>query len=490
MPSRRTTGPRPSQIVNLSARIALKPYSPYAVAALVVCVLKAIGLVVDHTPLFFLGDSHGYINAAVDHWVPLERSFVYPLLIRILAVWPHSILTLVIAQSIAGAATAWILAFVLIRHLRVRPGIAVVFAALLAIEPGQLLYERMILTEAFALTAFASHILFGVMYVSRPRPRLILAVALAGIVAVSLRTVYIPIVIVDALALPFLAMFRLGSARRLAAHVAIALAATLVCHVAYRQWMGALTGFPPAYQYQDGFFLLCAWSPVVEPVDADDPRAAAAIAHMIEQRASVPWGIYARDALRWQKGWLIDELVTAYGDERAANLAARTAAMHALARDPVGTLELGPSLYADYWRIVGNGLGAIVMSEEGRDRPIPTDLVDRMASVFNFPNADRVPDEMTPIKRYHYITRGIVVLFLVAVVLCLAAALAARRDARAEALFILFVFAALLGTTCQFSTSPVFRYLHPFAFALASSAAVIADAVVRAVAARRTAASS
>jgi hypothetical protein len=136
-------------------------------------------------------------------------------------------------------------------------------------------------------------------------------------------------------------------------------------------------------------------------------------------------------------------------------------------------------LYRDYWVVGTNRLALALSSEHGDDRELGT-LVPILAERFGVPNAGPIPSTQTPAKRYHTALGWLLLVFLVTPALAAAAALTIPRDRRAAAAFVVVVFAALMGTTLAFGTSPVYRYLHPFAYALAFSIGLFVEAALRA----------
>ena len=112
---------------------------------------------IDPTIRVYLGDSAAYLWGAIDGGrLPEDRSFTYSLIIRAVAGPYESLMPLIRWQSLAGVVVALVLYLTLARRFAVRPGVAVVAACALAVEPAQLYYERMVLAEAFGLVAFAA----------------------------------------------------------------------------------------------------------------------------------------------------------------------------------------------------------------------------------------------------------------------------------------------------------------------------------------------
>lgn len=120
---------------------------PLVLTAVAVLAVKLVWFAVDRAPLFYMGDSRAYISSAIWHQVLLDRSNTYEWLLWVISVIPGTLTTLVVAQMLAGGATGWLLGFILLRFFKVHPAIAVSAAVIFAVEPLQILYERMVLTE-------------------------------------------------------------------------------------------------------------------------------------------------------------------------------------------------------------------------------------------------------------------------------------------------------------------------------------------------------
>src|SRR5580700_337807 len=105
---------------------------------------------IDGRPSVFMGDSGAYLYTALHGYIPHDRGFVYGLLLRPLAVWPHSLRFLVFAQATMSAISAWLIALLLTGAFAVPLRWAALRSFLCAIEPLQLILERNVLTESIA----------------------------------------------------------------------------------------------------------------------------------------------------------------------------------------------------------------------------------------------------------------------------------------------------------------------------------------------------
>ena len=112
-------------------------------------VLKLLCWQIDPTMRTFVGDSATYLWAALSNQPPPDRSFTYPLIIRATALAQGNLALLGCLQSAIGALLCTLVYRCLRRDISASRSVATVLALLLAIEPGQLFYERMVMTETF-----------------------------------------------------------------------------------------------------------------------------------------------------------------------------------------------------------------------------------------------------------------------------------------------------------------------------------------------------
>ena len=93
-----------------------------------------------------------------------ERSYLYGWLIRFVALPFGSLRPLVAVQMLAGAAVAGMLAWVLVRHAKVRWGIASLAALFFVWDPVQVVYEHLVMTECLAGLVAAVFLLVALEY--------------------------------------------------------------------------------------------------------------------------------------------------------------------------------------------------------------------------------------------------------------------------------------------------------------------------------------
>lgn len=318
---------------------------------------KATILFFDSNPRLFMGDSLSYLYTSLAGWIPPDRSFVYGFFLRIFAVWPHSLQTLVWCQAGLSAISAWLVAVCLVRYFQSSLRVAAVCSLLCAVEPLQLLAERFVLTETAATFVFALFALCCFSYLATRRLLPLALVQLGGVLLISLRVSFLPTIIICSFALPFFA--RQGGyggvlrgppgggarhlLRRLAVPVAFGLILSQALLFGYRHLYGDLIAPPmrghPAYFYREGLFLISDFAPLLKPID----YPIASQRSDIFRPSRVPLGPPEnRDAQRWYPDGICDRIIReCNGDERAADNLARHTAMHALERNPLGAIRLG-----------------------------------------------------------------------------------------------------------------------------------------------------
>ena len=225
---------------------------PLVLTLVAVIAVKLVWFVVDRVPLFYMGDSRAYIHSAISGAVLPDRSNTYGWLIWVISVVPGTLTTLIFAQTLAGIATASLLAYFLMRFFKTHVAIAVAGAVAFAVEPLQILHERMVLTESFAVLLLVLYLLLGLSYLLRPRAILLVLIAATGVLLLSLRLVYIPVTLLGAALIPSLAWANSIDGKRFIAHLVLSLLATLCLHQAYKIVTGFRANLPPAYDYAGG----------------------------------------------------------------------------------------------------------------------------------------------------------------------------------------------------------------------------------------------
>jgi len=335
-------------VANAQQSDAAKP-TPHAVffrnLAVAVLVIKLIILSFDPHVRLFMGDSATYLSSSVDHWTPPDRSFVYPMIIDLTAGSSHSIITLLAIQTLIGVATTLLAGWILLGFFGVKRGIVATVVLALVIDPSQLFYERMVMTESISTFALIAMLATALAYLRKGNLAWLLVCAGLGVFLTSLRAAMAPL----ALLLPMTSVMlsippRSGAWRRWGIHLLIALAATWAGHTAYKHWYAARAGGEPAYIRDAGMFRLGLVAPLVKPAHFAGTGIDPAMLDEVRIPLAQP---HKREEQIWLPGGLIDVL-NQHAGVRARSIA-DTIANRAIVDDPIGVLRLGLLTESEYF---------------------------------------------------------------------------------------------------------------------------------------------
>ncbi len=465
----------------LFRQLTKPPFTVLMGCAILLLAIKGLQVKLDAQPIFFLGDSLSHLTAAVLNYIPAERSFTYGWIIQWTALASRNLYALIYWQVLAGGVTAWLLAFGLLRYFAVRPFVAITAGVLFAWDPMQLLHERMVLCETFSLLLLAINILLGLSYVRQPRVGPLPGVALTGILLVSLRFMFIPVVLAEAILLPVLAWrcppgnpTRRARFITLGLHLVLALAASLALHAFYRHEVGRRTQRPPAYYHMNGLFLITAWAPVVEVEDAADP----VMAEVLRQQAQDPVlplrNPNRRENQLWEDGGLRARLLSALNDDLyAANESAKRTCNNTLRRDPWGLAVLTWETLGRYF-MPESERGNRLLTEQGSDRAWPEELLTLLRDHYGFTPRTEATTR-TPLKRYHLACYPWCVILLLSPLLWLLCYPCCTAPQRSGALLLFLLSGLIIGAVCVATTVSCLRYLHPLSFIALMALAVLAN---------------
>jgi hypothetical protein len=473
-------------------------------SAVLLALIKSIQFAVDSQALFYYDSGAFILNGLGLNFISF-RSYVYGYAIRAFAVPFHSLRAIVAMQVVMGAVTAWLLIFALIRFLRVRPWIALAAGLAFAFDPVQIVHEHMVMAETSALLAMATFLVVALhylerpsAYLERPAPGDLVLLSFLGILLVSLRTVYLPLVLATAVLLPIAGYFSsraglfssagLSSPAGLPRLSALALALVVSCgstalfHVGYRYLTGFLEGRAPTYTDATGFFLLAAVAPIVEPQDGDasgDIRIAQLVA-----AGGLP---LLNPNIRWRQLWdpegLVSRIKTVFAGEgepagsEDADQAAQRIAHAAIRRNPLGFLGLGWHNFLGYVKGLWN-LRQRLSGEDGTLYP-PVVSAREAGAILSAFGTDVTNQHTwnTPSRRYHLLARYWCV-FLLAAPFFTGLALW-MNPANPQGAALLFVWTCLLlAASCLGAVEASYRYLHPFSFTGLAAAAMVLDRMV------------
>ena len=440
-------------------------------------IVKSFQFAIDSTPLFYNDSGAFIVNALGLGFIP-ERSYVYGGLIRVFALPFHSLPAIVGMQTLMGGLTAWLLALILVRFLRVRAGISVGDGTDFRFRPAAKssmstwLRRRRphCLRRRFSCWS-------GFSTCGKPSLWLLVIISFLGALLVSLRTVYVPVVATCAAALPVIAYFRMKKPGRLVLALAVSCGSMILCQIGYMHLTGWLAGREPAYHYQTGLFQMGVVAPIIEAQDSDDRRVSEAVVE--QNQSSVPLSNHVlRPAQVWAAGGLAERLRSVFhGDKFAANRAAERLARNAILRNPLGFLRLGFDTYLDFWRVIPRLRWRLAWESGAQPRPV-LNTYDIYAIQRGF-GVDVSNQHLwrTPSRRYHALGRW--GLFLLASPFLMGLAMYLDRDNQRGAVFLFAWTWLSLIAMCLGASEPAFRYLHPFSFTGLAAVGMLAQTGMR-----------
>lgn len=467
-----------------SSRIAAREIVLLVVA---LAMVKLLALAIDAEPRFFLGDSGSYLHSAITGWIPPDRSFTYPWLIRASALAAGSLGALVALQTLFGIASALLLFAVLRAGFALDARLAGAAALLFAAEPAQLFYERMMMAESASQLALVIQLALVLRYVRNGAAWWVPLYVLAGVVAVSFRMSLLPVALALGAIAPLVhAAFhappwphgaRMRNGLRLGAHLALAVACTALLHGGYKQAYGKLAGTAPAYFADEGKMRLGLVVPLVEPqhiarsgldpalldevgLPLDDPRA---------REAHLWWdnGLYA--TLRRHS------LTAGLDPDRIAG----KVAIRALRDAPLGLPRLGLSTVSDYFE---PSVATPRMRNDLGDIPLHEGMLQALREHVGYDGADAHRIDR-PISRYMAAGGGWLTFCLFALApLALATTLLRWRVCPGQRDVTAAFALACLGLVAShvlFSHIVSFRYLHPLPWLVLAQSALLWDGLRR-----------
>lgn len=447
---------------------------------LAVLAIKLGWLAADTWMRLFLGDSGSYLHSALTGWVPEDRSFLYGWMIGATAVPAGSIHVLLWLQTLFGVASAMLLYAWLQHGLALSARLATIAAALFALEPAQIFYERMMMAEATGFLALASFFLFACLYVRSGLWRWMALYVVCGLLAISMRVSLMPVVVVFGLLAPTV-RFGMGKGTRLALpqrlarlglHTLVAALLTFGLHSAYKQWYGWLANSPPAYIVQAGMFRLGLVLPLVKP---EHLLASGVDPAMLDELTIDLHDPRARESHLWVAGGFQDVLRrhTVQPYKTAGKISIR-----AVRDDPFGLVRLGVSTLADYFEpSVTSGR---LQNDLGRIEPTAEQLAS-LRSVFGY-DATGIGARSSPAT--HWFELGapwlIACLFGLAPLALVTLALGWRLPGRDLRVLLCLISLGLVAQHVLFSHIVSFRYLHPLPwFVLANAGLLVAALAAR-----------
>ncbi len=309
-----------------------------------------------------------------------------------MALWPHSLPTLVAVQTIISSLSAWLIGFGLIRYANIRFGIAAACTFLCAIEPLQLLYERFVMTETLATFLFCVYFLLCLKYLKQGSIYVVVLAQAVAVCLISIRISFFPLILLLSVVLPFLGTIH--SWRKVVAALLLSITVSQGLLYSYRAWNGSLLHRRPAYLYRDGILLLGALSPIVKPID----YPIASQRHVIFDglKTDIPFPIY-RVVQTWSDDGLCNRVIKEVKDVQMENRIARKTAIHAALRDPIGVLKIAAATFADYMN--AQQLRGWIYVDELENHPFPPDITTTLRDQFHSRSTGNKTD--SPVMKWH-----------------------------------------------------------------------------------------
>lgn len=435
--------------------------------AIFVAGLKVLLFLLDPVPKFFFGDSYCYLETATSGWIPPDHSFTYGYFIRATMLLHQSLWPLMVAQCLMSIGCAVGLAYLCKRFMGVRPFWACVTGTMCALEPIQLYWERAVMTETLSLFLLVLYFWACFLYLQRARAGVLVMLQALGIGLVSVRLSFLSLVIGATFLLPLMAQSmdahvrpRIRAAespgkwRRRVVHLLLSVGLMWVLHGCYKWTYGRLSGSPSGYCGASGYVLLATWAPVLKASDFPDEGLGRAI---LESLAFDPRDRRLRNHQLFSPGGLVHKLKEMIPEERGETLA-RSAALSALRRDPVGVLKLGLLTLKDFLdlgylrRMVLEDLAAH-QEEEYRN------FVSVFKERLSLPSQNSQPVTWT--KRYYLLGIPWYLALLSTPLWGLWALPRAPVGSRPATALLFFATLCVLGVATILAVQPVVRYLHP-----------------------------
>src|SRR5262245_53185767 len=336
--------------------------------------VTGITWILDHEPKFYFGDSGSYLLTAIYGYIPPDRSFVYGFLIHLFSLPFHSLKPLLLIQALAGLLSC-IGLFVCLKRFNISDSICFLITFLFSLEPMHMMFQRFVLTESLSMPVFIAYIYVCLSYLKSPHPKSLLLMQLLGLVLISLRMIFLPLVLTNALVIPIFAYT--AGYKTIFKHLAVNVICVLILHGSYCILNGELSKAPPAYSYWDGFFQLSAWAPAITPESAANPQVSKIINEPQKFRLDDPLN---RVHHLWNKDGLTGKIRLAAPNLYTANSWARITALRTLRLNPLGVLKVGGITYT-WFNNFSHILNELKI-DRGDDIPMSSNILIRLKTFF------------------------------------------------------------------------------------------------------------
>ena len=433
--------------------------------------IKLCWLALDSTLRVYMGDSMVYLQTAA--WLSGSpgRSYLYGALLHFTAYPLHSPLAIIVLQALCSTVTALALFAFLRLALRVGATAALVASLLLATEPAQVFFERMVMAETFGLLSLVATLLAYSRYLQTRSLYWYLLGCLFGLATGNFRTSLLPVVMGLALVAPaILLLTSTGLAsdwKRQFRHTAAALAILAGSHLAYTHAYGIAMKAPPGYLALTGMMRIGLVAPLIEPEHFEGTGVSGDVLRQVELPLADHW---QRGNHIWSENGLWRALEKNSADpERVARIITRRAMLD----HPLRLLQINIETLGGYFDRHKTHLR--IMDDKGSIAPDARarELIREWLH-YDIENVD-VRD--TPARDYFSLSSTWLTACLILLGPLALTSLAAgwRTPERPQFLLLSLASLGLVASHLLFSHIVSFRYLHPFPWFVLANIAVIAS---------------
>ena len=268
--------------------------------------------------------------------------------------------------------------FAFLKRFDISDRICFLITFLFSVEPMHMMFQRFVLTELFSMPIFIAYLYVSFSYLKNPQAKKLVLMQLLGLLLISLRMIFLPLILANAFITPLFAyLANQKESRKLLTHLSVNLICILILHGSYCILNGKLSKAPPAYSYWDGFFELSAWAPAVSAESAANQQ----VLEIITRPQKFPF----QEPLNrvhhlWNKDGLTGKIRAAAPNLHTANSWAKITALKTLKSNPLGVLKVGGITFMWF-----NGFFDILNElkiDRGDDIPMSSNLLLRLKDFF------------------------------------------------------------------------------------------------------------
>lgn len=426
--------------------------------------VKVILIFFDPNIRLFMGDSASYLHSAVTGWRPPDRSITYPLLIRFLVLPAESAVSLVVLQSVMGIGVCLLVYRMLIHYGGLRRKWATLASLVVAIEPAQLFYERMVMAESFGTLSLVVLTTLSLAYISRGKLYLAVLIGFFGVLSVSLRMSLLPVILGLGVVIPLLRLrfvarqphFKGWSNVRPWFEVFSFCVILTMFHLGYQAAYGARMDSSPTYLVAEGQMRLGLIAPLIEPKHFEAVGLSGDFAEDVALDIS-----YHRN--REGQMWAPDGLWAKFEEEfgySEAQLIALSLSSEVLRSNPTGLIKLSLKTIPDYFR---SDIAMWRLYDDMGRRPPDAGTIETLRAMFRY-DANEINENFGIIASFFRSSRWwLTAILLTLAPLALLTIVISFKSAEFPEAVLLIALTSLGLVFSHFLFAHIisFRYLHP-----------------------------